>query len=125
MAMAMVAPVSPGVVVRLHELHSASPYVASDQSLRVLGSLERFDAASGIAVLTDGGSALRVDLQHLRALPLRVGSLFEFIGELEVNPVQELTLKARVGRNVDGMDLRLFDKVLQFRRKFEEEFRTS
>jgi hypothetical protein len=37
----------------------------------------------------------------------------------------QLTLKARVGRNVDGMDLKLFDKVLQFRRKFEEEFRTN
>lgn len=86
----VVAPVSPGLVVRLRELHSASPFALPNQSLRVVGSLERFDAASGIAVLTDGGSCLRVDLEHLRELPLRVGSLFEFIGELQVHPLQEV-----------------------------------
>lgn len=32
-----------------------------------------------------------------------------------------MTLRARVGRNVDGRDEKLFDKVVQLRRNFEKE----
>jgi len=86
---------SPGIVVRLQDLYTGSPFVLPNQSLRVLGSLERFDAVSGIAVLTDGESSLRLDLQHLRELPLRVGSLFEFVGELELHPLQQVNSSRR------------------------------
>lgn len=115
-----------GLVVRVQDLYTPeSPFIVPNQSLRVVGSVERFDVVSGIAILTDGESSLRLDLQHLRELPLRIGSLFEFVGELEINPLhQHLTLKARVGRNVDGRDMRIFDKVVQLRRRFEKEFKT-
>lgn len=33
----------------------------------------------------------------------------------------QMTLRARVGRNVDGRDEKLFDKVVQLRRNFEKE----
>lgn len=85
-----VGTLNPGVVVRLQDLHAGSPFVLPNQSLRVVGSLERFDAVSGIALLTDGESSFRVDLQHLRDLPLRIGSLFEFVGELELHPLQQV-----------------------------------
>jgi hypothetical protein len=32
-----------------------------------------------------------------------------------------MVLQARVGRNVDGLDLKLYDKALQLRRQFEKE----
>ena len=31
-------------------------------------------------------------------------------------------LQARVGRNVDGLDIKLYDKALELRRKFEAKY---
>lgn len=45
-----------------------------------------------VAVLVDGSATLRVDTQHLN-LSLRMGSIYQFIGELQIdasNEVQEL-----------------------------------
>lgn len=88
--------VSPGVVVRLQELHPGSPLLQPNQSLRIVGSLQHFDAVSGIAVLKDGDSSLHIDMQHLRNISLRVGSLFEFIGELEIQLQVLLILSSRM-----------------------------
>lgn len=85
-----VVTLNPGLVVRLQELQPGSSFVLPNQSLRVVGSLQSFDSTSGIAVLVDAGASLRLDLEHLRELPLRVGSLFEFIGELEVDTTQQV-----------------------------------
>ncbi|CAI9290900.1 unnamed protein product [Lactuca saligna] len=93
--------------------------ICSD-SLRVNGKLQEHDVESAIAIIADGGVTLAVDTQHLR-LNLRVGSLYQFIGELSIQPNNEGILKARVGRNVDGMDLNLYQQSLKLLRQFQSD----
>lgn len=55
--------------------------------------------------------------------PLKVGSLYQFIGELHNNndnPINEssIYLQARVVRLVDGLDLESYIQAVQLKRKF-------
>ncbi|KAI5059967.1 hypothetical protein GOP47_0024387 [Adiantum capillus-veneris] len=74
-------------------------------------------------ICEEDGTSLQVATQHLRDLLLRTGSLFQFIGELKSPPHQELFLQARVGRNVDGIDVKLYNRALELRRQFEAKFK--
>ncbi|CAK9219723.1 unnamed protein product [Sphagnum troendelagicum] len=112
----------PGIIVHLDELHASSPFAATpSQSLRVLGQLNSYDVETGIVLITEAGASLKVDTQLLHDVALRQGSLYQFIGELNFTASNEMVLQARVGRNVDGLDLKLYDKALQLRRQFEKE----
>lgn len=51
--------------------------------------LEVYNVETAIAVIADGGATLAVDTQHLR-INLRVGSLYQFIGELSIQPNNEV-----------------------------------
>lgn len=51
--------------------------------------LQEHNVESAIAIIADGGVTLAVDTQHLR-LNLRVGSLYQFIGELSIQPNNEV-----------------------------------
>eukprot|EP00246_Nothoceros_aenigmaticus_P017112 TRINITY_DN814_c0_g2_i2.p1 TRINITY_DN814_c0_g2~~TRINITY_DN814_c0_g2_i2.p1 ORF type:complete len:133 (+),score=2.56 TRINITY_DN814_c0_g2_i2:168-566(+) len=115
------SPLRPGMLVLLRELHPSSRYCKPGASLRVTGRLLSYDAETAMAVIADGGSSIRVDTQHLRCVPLRISSLFQFIGELQIPATSspQMVLLARVGRNVDGLDLDLYEKALQLRRQFE------
>ncbi|CAM6090023.1 unnamed protein product [Calypogeia fissa] len=114
----------PGIIVQLPELKPSSQYYKAQQSLRILGLLESYSVQTAMAVITHGGAKFRVDTQHLRNLEMRIGSLYQFIGELLPDPEfpSQLMLQARVGRNVDGLDLDLYDKALQIRRQFEQKY---
>ncbi|XP_022001992.1 CST complex subunit TEN1 isoform X1 [Helianthus annuus] len=116
------AAVPSGSLVILQELNSSSPHFKDGASLRVTGKLQEYNVETAIAVIADGGATLAVDTQHLR-LNLRVGSLYQFIGELSIQPHNEFQgiLKARVGRNVDGMDLNLYQQSLKLLRQFQSE----
>ncbi|KAJ0482484.1 hypothetical protein HanIR_Chr13g0654431 [Helianthus annuus] len=114
------AAVPSGSLVILQELNSSSPHFKDGASLRVTGKLQEYNVETAIAVIADGGATLAVDTQHLR-LNLRVGSLYQFIGELSIQPHNEGILKARVGRNVDGMDLNLYQQSLKLLRHFQSE----
>ncbi|CAI9119041.1 OLC1v1020695C2 [Oldenlandia corymbosa var. corymbosa] len=83
--------------------------------------LQEYDLETAIASLVEANSSLKIDTQHLK-VNLRVGSLYQFIGELLVNSDNnEAILRARVGRNVDGMDLNLYHQSLQLLRDFQAE----
>ncbi|MFS7926841.1 hypothetical protein Hanom_Chr04g00301861 [Helianthus anomalus] len=114
------AAVPSGSLVILQELNSSSPHFKEGASLRVTGKLQEYNVETAIAIIADGGATLAVDTQHLR-LNLRVGSLYQFIGELSIQPDNEGILKARVGRNVDGMDLNLYQQSLKLLRHFQSE----
>ncbi|GJZ62197.1 CST complex subunit TEN1 [Tanacetum coccineum] len=114
------AAIPSGALVMLQELNSSSPHFKDGESLRVTGKLEVYNVETAIAVIADGGATLAVDTQHLR-INLRAGSLYQFIGELSIQPNNEGILKARVGRNVDGMDLNLYEQSLKLVRQFQSD----
>ncbi|GLT68683.1 hypothetical protein SLA2020_408920 [Shorea laevis] len=110
-----------GQLVTLQDLHPASSFFEEGASLRVTGKLQEYTVETAIAVIADGGATLRIDTQHLRDLSFRVGSIYQFIGELHIQPDNEAILQARVGRNVDGIDLNLYHQSLQLLRQFQAE----
>eukprot|EP00904_Undaria_pinnatifida_P009401 jgi/Undpi1/5591/HiC_scaffold_2.g00867.m1 len=86
-------------------------------SVRVLGSISSYDAAADVAVIEYKGEELNIDASLLPGFQFQTGSLYEFIGEIE-SASGGKTVKARVCRNVDGLDTHLFEKALEVRRKF-------
>ncbi|XP_059647426.1 CST complex subunit TEN1 [Cornus florida] len=113
-----------GALVTLQELNSSSPHFKQGASLRVTGKLQDYSIETAIAVIVDESANLKIDTQHL-SLNLRVGSIYQFIGELLIQPNNETILKARVGRNVDGMDLNLYRQSLRLLREFQADQTSS
>eukprot|EP00937_MAST-01D_sp_MAST-1D-sp2_P006736 g6736.t1 len=97
-------------------------------SVRVMGRLQRFDAATQRAVIAHGGRTLPVDTSLLGPVAFAVGSTFQFIGEMEVIAADAAAgaacgstaplLRARVAQDVDGVDEQLFARALEVRRRF-------
>ncbi|KAL2464198.1 Phospholipase D p1 [Forsythia ovata] len=116
--------VSSGALVMLDELNPSSPYFKQGASIRVTGKLQEFNVEVAVAVLVDGSATLKVDTQHLN-LNLHMSSIYQFIGELQIDASNEAILKARVGRNVDGMDLNLYRQSLQLLRDFQADQNSS
>ncbi|MCD7472280.1 hypothetical protein HAX54_013317 [Datura stramonium] len=112
------ATIASGALVNLEELVQSSPHFKHGISLRVIGKLQDYDVETAVAVIVDRNASLKVDTQHLN-INLRIGSIFQFIGELLLEPDHEAILKARVGRNIDGMDLNLYRQSLQLLRDFQ------
>lgn len=106
-------------MVTLQELQPSSPFYKQGASLRVTGRLQAYSAETAMATIADGSASLRINTQHLRGLNFRVDSVYQFIGELLIQPDNEAVLQARVGRNVDGIDLSLYHQALQLLRKFQ------
>ncbi|EYU43984.1 hypothetical protein ABFS82_07G010900 [Erythranthe guttata] len=112
--------ISSGALVTLQELNPSSPIFKQGASFRVTGKLQEYNLEAAIAVIVDGNVSLKIDTQHLN-INLRSGSIYQFIGELHIEPNNEAIIKARVGRNVDGLDINLYHQSLQLLRKFEAE----
>ncbi|OVA02601.1 hypothetical protein BVC80_9091g108 [Macleaya cordata] len=110
-----------GILVTLQDLHPSSPLFQQGSSLRVTGNLKEYSMGTSTAVIVDGSYKLKIDAQHLRDLNFQVGSTYQFIGELLIQPDNEAVLQARVGRNVDAIDLNLYYKSLQLLRQFQAE----
>ncbi|XVF41825.1 hypothetical protein PTKIN_Ptkin01aG0311500 [Pterospermum kingtungense] len=113
--------IKPGSLVTLPELQPSSEFFKEGASLRVTGKLQEYSVETAIAVIADQSATLKIDTQHLRELSFRVGSIFQFIGELHIQPNNEAILQARTGRNVDGIDLDLYHQSLQLVRQFQAE----
>ncbi|KAK6161066.1 hypothetical protein DH2020_004447 [Rehmannia glutinosa] len=117
-----------GALVTLQELNPSSPNFKQGASFRLgtiyfvsLNSrLQEYNLETSIAVIVDGDASLKVDTQHLK-LNLRSGSIYQFIGELHIEPSNEAILKARVGRNVDGLDINLYRQTLRLLKDFQAE----
>ncbi|KAB2621573.1 hypothetical protein D8674_023755 [Pyrus ussuriensis x Pyrus communis] len=111
--------ITSGALVTLQDLHPSSPYFKQGASLRVTGRLHDYSVETAIATIAHGSERLKINTQHLRELSFRVGSIYQFIGELLIQPDNEAVLQARVGRNVDGIDLNLYHQSLQLIRQFQ------
>ncbi|KAI9123248.1 hypothetical protein K1719_006137 [Acacia pycnantha] len=110
-----------GALVSLQELHPSSPFFKEGASLRIVGKLHEYSVETALATLFDGDATLKVNTQHLRDLSFRVGSVYQFIGELLIQPDNKGVLQARVGRNVDGIDLNLYHQSLLLVRRFQDD----
>ncbi|CAH2046882.1 unnamed protein product [Thlaspi arvense] len=109
-----------GAPINLQELYPSSPFYKEAVSLRVTGTLKGYSIETAIGVIEDGDKSLRIDTQHLRDVSFRVGSIYQFIGELHIDPNNEAILQPRTGRNVDGIDMNLYRKTIELLRKFLE-----
>ncbi|VVA26354.1 PREDICTED: CST complex subunit TEN1 [Prunus dulcis] len=58
--------------------------------------LQEYSVETAIATIVDGSDSLKINTQHLRELSFRVGSIYQFIGELLIQPDNEAVLQARV-----------------------------
>jgi hypothetical protein len=91
---------------------------AHGSSVRVMGVLESFDPDASRGVIAMDGASLAVDVSLVPgADPHRVGSMYQYIGEVDVRGADR-TLRARVARCVDGLDVEVYKRALQVRRKF-------
>jgi len=89
----------------------------SGKSVRVFGKLIEYDVVNGLAIIQYKEKKLVVDTALLDSFVYKIGSVFQFVGETRsTNKVPRLY--ARLGRNIDDMDLRLFEQALTLRRKF-------
>ncbi|KAF8100601.1 hypothetical protein N665_0220s0005 [Sinapis alba] len=109
-----------GAPITLQELYPSSPFYMEARSLRVTGLLKRYSVETAIGVIEDGEKSLKINTQHLRDVSFRVGSIYQFIGELHIEPNNEAILQARTGRNVDGIDMNLYRKTVELLRRFLE-----
>lgn len=48
--------------------------------------LHEYSVETALATVIDGDATLKVNTQHLRDLSFRVGSVYQFIGELLIQP---------------------------------------
>ncbi|XP_061371964.1 CST complex subunit TEN1 [Gastrolobium bilobum] len=108
-----------GALVSLQDLRPSSPFFKQGASLRIIGKLHKYSLETGLATVIDGNDVLKVSTEHLRDLTFQVGSVYQFIGELLILPDNEGVLQARVGRNVDGIDLNLYHQSLLLLRQFQ------
>ncbi|KAK7397148.1 hypothetical protein VNO78_18315 [Psophocarpus tetragonolobus] len=110
-----------GTLVSLQDLHPSSPFFKQGASLRIVGKLQEYSIETALAIIVDGDDILKVNTEHLRDLSFKVGSVYQFIGELLIQPDNEGILQARVGRNVDGIDLNLYHQSLLLLRQFQSD----
>ncbi|KAH8507244.1 hypothetical protein H0E87_009669 [Populus deltoides] len=79
-----------GELVTLEELNPSSPFFKQGASVRVTGKLQEYTVETAIAVVADGNATLKIDTQHLRDISFRIGSVYQFIGELLIQPDSEV-----------------------------------
>lgn len=67
----------------------------------------------------EDGCELVIDTSLVEPMAFNRGSLYQFIGEVNIN--EKMTLRARIAGCIDGMDMDLFNQVLDIRRKYLQE----
>ncbi|KAK9703206.1 hypothetical protein K7432_010867 [Basidiobolus ranarum] len=100
------------------------------ESVRVTGLLVTYDVHTNLATIQHNDYTLTIDTSLLGVFSHRINGLFQFVGELSnQNPQQpqktrnisEYLLLARVVRNMEGLDLQLYEKAIAIRKKFEKD----
>ncbi|KAF3597781.1 hypothetical protein DY000_02020435 [Brassica cretica] len=81
-----------GAPITLQELYPSSPFFMEARSLRVTGLLKGYSVETAIGVIEDGEKSLKINTQHLRDVSFRVGSVYQFLGELHIEPNNERTV---------------------------------
>jgi hypothetical protein len=108
-----------GEIVYIREIVENEKF-HENASVRVFGTLTFVDVAANQAEIKHEGNVLQVDTSLLGQTEYRIGGLFQFIGEMS-NRQCGLQLRARVVRNIDGLDVGLYECALKVRREFLNE----
>eukprot|EP00455_Lapot_gusevi_P001666 TRINITY_DN10638_c0_g1_i1.p1 TRINITY_DN10638_c0_g1~~TRINITY_DN10638_c0_g1_i1.p1 ORF type:complete len:116 (+),score=13.39 TRINITY_DN10638_c0_g1_i1:57-404(+) len=104
----------PGIPLYISELNVNEHDGAS---VRIFGKLVEHDIGTCSLIIEHNNAQLQVNTELLDAsIGLRVGSLYQFIGEISTQH-NEMVLKPRIVRNIDGMDLKLYDQALKIMRQ--------
>ena len=67
----------------------------------------------------EDGCELIIDTSLVEPMAFNRGSLYQFIGEVNVS--EKITLRARIACCIDGMDMDLFNQALDIRRNYLQE----
>jgi len=102
------------------EIVGPSSKVSHGDFVRVLGRIIEINAKNLRFVLEHQTYRLEVDTTLLgdAAQILQIGSIFQFIGDIQKKD-DELFLRAHFIRQLDGLDLVLYEDALNLKRKFD------
>lgn len=123
-----------GEITFIHEIFQQQQHQESrSSSVRVIGRCVQVDALQKRMALAGRqqyqDQRLEVDTELIPDMRFAVDSLYQFIGELRWHSSDSHdgrpVLRARVGRQVDGMDLSLYEQAVRIRRAFLESTSTS
>ena len=109
---------SAGTIYHIHEVVRNVEMAGS--SVKLLGLLRDHDPISMRATLVMDNDAISIDTTFIQEdTILRENKLYHFIGELSVSPTNsiELQLRPRVVCDATGLDINLWKKGLEVRRK--------
>ncbi|KAI8818896.1 telomere-capping, CST complex subunit-domain-containing protein [Fimicolochytrium jonesii] len=98
-------------------------------SVRVLGTLIAYDSNNSLALIEYGKARLVVDTALLGPFRHRLRTLLQFIGDVECDwrppnrvsfdpPNVGVVVRARIVRNVEGLDVRLYEQAMKLRLEF-------
>ncbi|KAK3272256.1 hypothetical protein CYMTET_19434 [Cymbomonas tetramitiformis] len=125
-------------IVQIHELFERSQFFEG-KSVRVTGRLKKLDALTGEATISQHSLELAIDTSYLRGVSLLQGSMFQIIGDFrlivnelrakeggdlsgvrsdDLNSPRRPLIQARIARNVDGIDMQLYEQALGLRRTY-------
>ncbi|XP_013420911.1 CST complex subunit TEN1 [Lingula anatina] len=108
----------PGEIVFLQELCRSD---TDKKSVRVIGRLTNHDFRACSAVITDVTQTytVKVDTTLIEPFNYMRDSLVQLIGEMErLDRSGDRILRARVVSIVDGMDMNLYQRVVQAQRQY-------
>ncbi|KAJ8657681.1 hypothetical protein O0I10_006496 [Lichtheimia ornata] len=108
------------LVLRLTEIRD-DPQAFANKSVRLKGILKTFDPGANFATIEYDDYQLEIDTALLDPFSFPIGTMIEFIGELQSNEAK-LILRPRVARSMDTLDLELYEKAAQYKRKYMEQF---
>lgn len=77
------------------------------------------DISTSELKVCEDGCELVIDTSLVEPMAFNRGSLYQFIGEVNMN--EKITLRARIACCIDGMDMDLFNQALDIRRKYLQE----
>eukprot|EP00126_Sphaerothecum_destruens_P005026 Sdes_comp18507_c0_seq2m8544 len=115
-----------GAIYLIKEIHLQAHKLKSTL-VRVLGRVKEISLQNSFVIISHEDWELKIDTCLLGPVSFKIGSLFQFIGELEVtdtfrtprkHQIEGLLLKATVTRCVDGLDVGVYTAALDIKRRY-------
>jgi len=112
------AGISSGQILRLKEvLHLGTRL--DGKSVRTWGRAKAHDITTSELKVYEDGCELVIDTSLVEPMAFNRGSMYQFIGEVNIS--ERIVLRARIACCIDGMDMDLFNQALDIRRKYLKE----
>ncbi|CAN8063250.1 unnamed protein product [Agarophyton chilense] len=111
-----------GKLLQIDELDNWSPDERHGNAVRIMGRVKRVDFGRDVVFLEYHGRELAVhtaEIQDPRIGLDHIGTMFMCLGELE-RFENELLLRARIVKEMKGVDVNLYDRCLKIRKDFDK-----